>query len=388
MDELELDSDLAPAGPRRRIADAERVRAAHWAFVTRRVSRDQELRISRRPLAPRAGDLVLARIGKPGLHRGLQLPGGRTRSLGAGDEIVVAYGDCNATGQFEAVVPETVGACHLVAAGGVAAQVLSWNTRIGRAPTLIAPIGFLIDAGGERVKLADFALEPAVPPAATLPVTIAVVGTSVAAGKTVAAAALAHGLGQAGLRVGYAKVNGTSDANDTWLLRDAGAAAALDFTDAGHASTCRVSAAELERSLGVLVAHLVRADADVIVLELADGIRQPETAALLESALLKSITGAVFLAARDAMGAAAGVGWLKKRGLPVAGIGGVLTRAPLGRSEAATATGLAIYRREDLARPKVARTLLAGIRKFRMISGGNDARPDSAGHGREITAGA
>ncbi len=388
MDERELDSDTAPARPRRRPPDAERVRSARWAFATRRVSRDQELRIGRRPLAPRSGDLVLARVGKLGFHRSLQQPNGRTRSLVIGDEIVVAYGNRYATSQLEAVVPHTVGPCHLVAAGGIAAKALSWHARISRGPTLITPIGFLLRADGERLTLGDFALEPATVPAAACPVAIAVVGTSMQAGKTVAACALTRGLSQAGLRVGYAKVTGTSDGSDTWMARDAGAEAALDFTDAGHASTCRLSLPALERTLETLVAHLARAEVDALVLEFADGLRQPETAGLLESPVFRAIIGGVFLAARDAMGAAAGVSWLKRRGLPVEGLGGLLTTAPLQRTEATAATGVETYRREELARPQVARSMLARMRNIRMISGGKDARSDGARHGTEAAAGA
>src|SRR5262245_52885700 len=114
------------------LLEAQRLRHAAWAFTTRRVPPDQAYRIRHDATAPRAGDLVLARVDRLGHHQGLQLPNGRRRRLFPGDEIVVVYGDRYASSQFEAVVPRTLGPCHLVAAGGVAAKARSWHVRISR----------------------------------------------------------------------------------------------------------------------------------------------------------------------------------------------------------------------------------------------------------------
>jgi len=98
---------------------------------------------------------------------------------------------------------------------------------------------------------------------------------------------------------------------------------------------------------------------DAIVLEVADGILQCETAALLESAAFSACVGTVLFAAGDAMGAVAGAGWLRTRNLALAGFSGVLTAAPLQREECSKATGLPSYTRRDLARPATAATILA-----------------------------
>jgi hypothetical protein len=178
------------------------------------------------------------------------------------------------------------------------------------------------------------------------------------AGKTESAACLVRGLTQSGLRVGFAKVTGTGAGGDTWLLKDAGADPVLDFTDAGHVSTYRVETEEVERILVTLVAHLTKAGVDAIVLEIADGILQGETAALLESPLFNEMVGGVLFTARDSMGALAGVDWMQQRGISIAGLSGVMTAAPLQRDEAQLATGLETYNREDLTDVRVARELL------------------------------
>lgn len=353
--------------------EPDRIRQAAWAFTTRRVPREQQFSVSHQATPPRPGDLVLARVDLLGFHRILQLRNGRRKNLFPGDEIVVAYGNRYAPSQFEAVVPKTLGPCHLVASGGVAAKALSWHSKIAKGPTLITPVGFLLNASNERANLNEFALPPVEDLIAPSPTAIAVVGTAMDSGKTASAAFLVRGLSKAGLRVGYAKITGTGAGGDTWLLADAGARPVLDFTDAGYVSTYRVELPDLERILITLVAHLTTAGVDAIIIEVADGILQDETAALLGSSVFKAIVGGIFFAAGDAMGAVAGCHWLKQRGLAIAGLGGVLTAAPLQSSEATKATGLPTFTREDLEQPQIARSILARVRKLRMISGRTNA---------------
>lgn len=353
----------------RALFESERLEAASWAFTTRRVRQSDLFSISQQAIQPKAGDLLLARIDLLGHHRGLQLWSGRKRNLFPGDEIVVAYGNRYAPSQFEAVVPKTLGPCHLVAGGGVAAKALSWHSKIRRGPTLITPIGLLLRPDGRTANLADYAMESVDKLNVPSPPTIAVVGTAMDAGKTETAAYLVRGLTQMGLRVGFAKVTGTGAGGDTWLLKDAGADPVVDFTDAGHASTFLVANDEIERVLTTLVAHLTKSGSDAIVIEVADGVLQAETAALLESPRFREIVGGVLFTARDAMGAMAGVEWLKQRNLPTAGISGVLTAAPLQCLEATQATGIATYTREDLATAETARKLLALVDEHRFAHG-------------------
>ncbi len=347
--------------PGQGLFESERISNAAWAFTTRRVPTDQAYRISRGPITPEAGDLVLAKVDLLGHHRGLQLATGRKKNLFPGDEIVVVYGNRYAPSQFEAVVPKTLGPCELVAGGGVAAKALSWHDRISRGPSQITPVGLLLRSNGERVNLRDYAIAGSGQLIESPPTTIAVVGTAMDAGKTESAACLVRGLTQGGLRVGFAKVTGTGAGGDTWLLKDAGASPVLDFTDAGHVSTYRVDANEVERVLIVLVAHLMKADVDVVVLEIADGILQVETAALIESPLFKQLVSGVLFTARDSMGAMAGIEWLRARDIEVVGLSGVLTGAPLQCSEARVATGVETFSREDLTDVGIARALLGRI---------------------------
>lgn len=342
---------------KQRVARALR---AHWAFSTRRVPRDAVWGVLPRGGAPEAGDLVLAVVDALGQHGGLQLPSGRRRRLFPGDEIVVAYGNRYASNQFEGLVPQTMGPCHLVAGGGIAARAVSWHAKM-KAPTCITPIGLLHDAQGRRINLRDHALHPVHEIRTPLPTAIAVVGTSMDAGKTESCAFLVRGMIAAGLRVGYAKVTGTGAGGDTWLLRDAGACPVLDFTDAGMATTHLATPSEIEGVLTTLMAHLAEDGVDAMVLEIADGVLQEETAALLRSPVFGALVSGIVMAAQDSMGAAAGVHWLRTHARPpVLALSGVISAAPLQVREASLALGLPVHDRPGLADAENALQILTG----------------------------
>ena len=327
-----------------------------WAFSTRRVDRTSVCSLIESG-APKAGDLVLARIDAIGHHAHLQLPDGRRRRLFPGDTIVVAFGNRYACEQFEAHVPKGLGPCHLVAGGGIAARALSWHTRISRGPTRITPIGLLADNTGNPVNLQDFAIAPFAPNQ-PLPPVLAVLGTAMDAGKTQTAAFLLRGLRSAGHRVGYIKVTGTGAGGDTWLLQDAGADRVLDFTDVGMASTYLADLGQIEQGMHTMVQDMARHGMDVIVMEVADGVYQKETSQLIAGRAFSETVKAVVLAARDSMGAATGVNVLQNAEPPVLALSGLLTASPLQRREAELATGLCTANREELATPAFADDLL------------------------------
>ncbi|HKA58105.1 MAG TPA: hypothetical protein VKD28_05785 [Gemmatimonadales bacterium] len=344
---------------RRSRHDALRLRLASWAFTTRRVPQDAVSVILPPEGRPVAGDLVLARVDAIGHHATLQLANGRRRQLYPGTEVVAAYGNRYAPNQFEAEVPTSMAPCHLVASGGIAARARSWHEKIARGPTGITPIGLLADADANRINLRNFTLDPVVPSREYQPTTIAVVGTSMDSGKTTTCLHLVRGLIAGGLRVGYAKVTGTGACGDYYALRDAGADPVLDFTDVGRPSTYLLSLEEVEHTMVSLVNHVTHSGVDAMVLEIADGVLQRETAELLSGSTFPQLVGGIVLAAQDSMGALAGFHWLRERRTPVLAVSGLLTAAPLQVVETRQATGMPVYDRDSLATASVAMDLLA-----------------------------
>lgn len=343
------------------LLDPQRLWRAKRAFATRRVTLEQGTHLMHGRCKPLAGDLLLARVDRLGQHTGVQLPHGRRARIFPGDEIVVAYGARYAPNQFEAVVPDSLAPCHLVAAGGMASLVRSRHERIKRA-TDITPLGLIVNDAGRVLNLRDFSLpDVAVEQRLKVPV-VAVAGTAMDAGKTTAAADFIRGLSRAGLRIGAAKVTGTGACGDYFAFVDAGAVEVLDFTDVGFGSTCDLSRETLDAILLQILAHLSAADVDAVVVEVADGLLQAETAALLRSPVFAELVDSVLFCAADALGARGGVEWLEEQGLHVSGIAGSLTAAPLAAREAAAATRLPVFNRDQLASPLRALELLAPLR--------------------------
>ncbi|MGE0809589.1 MAG: molybdopterin-guanine dinucleotide biosynthesis protein MobB [Immundisolibacter sp.] len=304
---------------------------AKRSFVCRHVEFDQVVDLSK-ALWPSTGDVVLAAVNELGHHVRLESPEGRRVQLYVGDEVLVAYGARYAPDQFESVVPSDMGACDLVAAGGIASRVIARHANVKR-PTVITPLGILTDAAGCAINLRRFVDMPLRKPAVAHQV-VAVVGTSMNAGKTTAAANLIRGLSQGGLRVGACKLTGTGSGGDLWAMRDAGAVLALDFTDEGFATTAGADLAELEQAARRLLDRVESADLDVVVVEIADGLLQRETAALLNTASFVDRLDAVLLAAADSLGALMGAAWLRERHLPLRAVTGLLTSSPLAAREA------------------------------------------------------
>ncbi len=178
---------------------------------------------------------------------------------------------------------------------------------------------------------------------------IVVVGTSINAGKTATCAAVLQGVRQQGLQAGYVKATGTGSGGDLWVLKDAVANPAFDFPDAGFASTYQQpTEALVDQAL-----HLLDAAADdgsqLTVLEIADGLLQSETAALLlETKLTDRVLGTV-LAAQDSMGAVAGLKWLLEAGHNALGVTGAFTQAPLAMQEFALVAGKEPLRLDDIS---------------------------------------
>lgn len=335
---------------------AGRVARAKPAFTARRVPSVVIRTLVTGAVRPRAGDLVLARVDRLGQHPRIELPSGRKAALHPGDEIIVVCGNRYASDQFEAFVPPSLGSAHLVASGGVAARVVHRARRIRQA-TEITLLGALGNADGEVLNLAAFPIaSPRVE--RRRPPVIAVFGTAMNSGKTTSAGALIQGLTATGARVGYAKLTGTGSGNDFWAMVDSGAAEVVDFTDAGLVSTYLTPIHELERTSLLLLGHLTGVGCDAIVVEIADGLLQKETAALLKSSIFHELIDRVVFAAVDAMAAAGGVTMLQEAGFQVVGVSGLLTASPLPLSEARQAVAVPVFTRDDLTDGQVASGLL------------------------------
>ncbi|MGH8083179.1 MAG: hypothetical protein ACREP7_21550 [Lysobacter sp.] len=320
-----------------------------FAYTTRRMRHADIAGVIHDQRAPRSGDLVLAVIESIGQHRQIEFPSGRKARLYVGDHVVLAYGNRYAPDQFEALVPDNLGPCHLINSGGMAAREIARHAKMAPA-TDIRPLGLLADASGRPLNLADYAL-PRVPMPlpGRRPLVFFVCGTSMNSGKTYTAHELVRGLRSLGLEVGAAKVTGTGAGHDPWRLADCGAKPVYDFTDAGHPSTYCLPMADIEDAMDRVLAHLSTESINAIVVEVADGIGQAETATLLQSPRLSRWCDGVLFAAADPLAAQAGVEWLRACELPVLAASGLMTAVPLVQEEAQSLIDVPVLSAEQLA---------------------------------------
>lgn len=339
-----------------------RLAQAKWAYTTRRINQQQKFTLLTGGLVPLAGDLVLARVEELGQHKRLELVNSRRAFLFEGDEIIVAYGNRYAPDQFEGIVPDHLGPCRLVAAGGVAARLLNKHDRV-RTATRITPLGLLADKEGHRINLSSSRL-PKSDQLFPTPLVLVVAGTSMNSGKTTTCANLVKGFVRQKIKVSAAKFTGTGAGSDYRALVDAGADPVFDFIDAGYVSTYRVNRDALLDIAMTLGTEMCTTQPEIIVVEIADGLLQRETAQLFGTPSFTDWVDGVIFAAHDALGAQAGISWLMARQLPVLAITGLLTSSPLAQREAEQVCGLPVYHTSSLARSNVSKYIYNCL-KFR-----------------------
>jgi hypothetical protein len=299
------------------------------------------------PKFPQLGDIVLARIEQIGKNRRLELTNGRAATLHEGDLLAVVYGNRYATQQFEGHAAANGIFCDLLSMGGLCGLVQSKHATIAE-PTKLRVLGAIGDAQGRPLRLRDFALLPV--SAARQPRVIAVCGTSMDAGKTYTAMSLIVGLRRHEERVAAIKLTGTGSGRDTWNLLDAGACPALDFVDGGFPSTYLCSLDSLLDLYGLLLAHAASQGAEFVVIEIADGLLQEETAALLQSPAFTTSVSTWLLATSDPLAARGAVHVFRDWGIEPLAISGLISMSPLGMREARAATGIECVTAAELQR--------------------------------------
>jgi hypothetical protein len=316
---------------------------AKFSFVTRNVDM-RALTLTSVRRQPSQGDLVVARVASLGQHRALEDRHGRRLRLYVGDLVVGAYGNRYATDFYEGYVQKGKHT-HLLTAGGVIGTVASSHAKRG-LPTVLEVVGALADGSGARVNLAD-APRPDPPPADPQPTTVVVVGSSMSAGKTTTAAGVIRGWVRAGLTVGAGKATGSGSGKDRWVYVDAGARATVDFLDFGMPSTFGYPAEHLVATMRRMRDALAAEGATHVVLEIADGLLQPQNADLLGA--LPGFADSVLLAVGDALGAVGAQRILASAGVTASALSGLVSASPLAAREATAATGLPVVSPEELA---------------------------------------
>jgi hypothetical protein len=294
---------------------------------------------------PTPGDIALAQLKTNDRTTQIELFNGRIATLHEGDLLAVSFGNRYATAQFEGYARCQGDCCDLLSIGGLCGTVESKHAAAAE-PSKLRLLGAIGDTEGRPVRLQNHALLPV--PATAQARVIVVCGSSMGAGKTHTAMSTICGLQQMCRQVAGIKLTGAAAGQDTWSLADAGASPALDFIDGGFPSTYLASLEELLRLYQLLTAHAASAGAEYVVVEIAAGLLEKESAALLKCAAFRETVAAWLFATSDPLAAIAGVRILMKWGVIPLAISGVIAMSPLAMREAQEATGIPCLTAKEL----------------------------------------
>ena len=297
------------------------------------------------PKVWRVGDIALANVKQIGKNTALELANGRRCTLHERDTLAVVFGNRYATMQFEGYAGANATSCDLLSMGGLCGLVVSKHAK-SPEPTQLTLIGAIGNSNGSPLNLRTF--RHTNHRRQCSPNVLVVCGTSMDAGKTHSATSSIMGLTKLGVSVAGIKLTGTATGKDTWNMLDAGASIALDFVDGGFPSTYMASLDELLELTDTLIARAAQDGVDWVVIEIADGLLQRETSALLQCPQFVNQVDAFLFAAGDPLAAMGGVNLLRAWGIEPIAISGVVSMSPLGIKETQLATGLPCFKAGEI----------------------------------------
>src|SRR5436190_3105203 len=275
---------------------------------------------------PRAGDVALVRVEKSGFHKYLITADNRRLRLYPGAHFTGVFGNRYASDAYEGTI-QGLDNLNMLTAAGMIGTVLSKHSTMAE-PTELSLVGFMSAEEGKRLNLKQRLFRPT--PTRRLPRNlIYIVGTSMNAGKTTTATRLIRGLCDLGVRVAACKLTGSVSNRDQDELAAAASQDVIDFSDFGFPSTYLCSREELMVLFHAMLAEVSSDDPDVVIMELADGLVQRETAMLLAEPEIKQSASGLILSADSALAALWGTERLRKLGYQVLAVSGKFTSSPL-----------------------------------------------------------
>lgn len=236
------------------------------------------------------------------------------------DQIVVgALGERQALRGYSGIVPRSIkkgDILHILNMGGIIGQCQSPHPDHGPAMRVevlgAVMVPDLEDEDGiyKHACIQDFAIEWEYNLTESVPL-IAVTGTCMHVGKTMAATMMVRQLSAQGYKVAAAKLTGASLMRDTREMTENGAIASAHFGMAGLVSTTGKNILPMAKGL---IKYLNTFDPDVIILEFGDGIIGAYGVdSLLMDKEMMQFTRSHVVAAQDFMGCWAADHFFRKR---------------------------------------------------------------------------
>lgn len=266
------------------------------------------------------------------------------------DLVMLVFGNRYATNQYEGYVPHApVTECQILGRGGVAGLLKSKNDLFKFTPPQLEMVAYATDNDDRVLNTMRLDLLDAFSPDCIRSKVILSIGSSMDSGKTTTAAWLCGGLKRTSHRVAFLKLTGTTFPKDISLVLSRGANFAADFSHFGFPSTYLLEKQlllNLYQSLVNIACHAV--SPDYIVVEIADGLLQRETALLLNDSQFMRTVHSVILSCSDSLGVLSGLQLLEKINIRPFAVSGLLTASQLSVDEVQQHVAIPVLRLNDL----------------------------------------
>ncbi len=335
----------------------DREATTKWSWSCRMVDPSSAWRI--RPIEDHplsVGDVAVVEIASVGNHTRIVTAANERLRLYPGDRFVGVFGNRYATDAFEAVVG-TADRVHILTNAGMLGTVRSRHSSV-MSPTMVRCHGLVTDQRGKTLNLKSRLFKSSWPESTARNV-VFVVGTGMNSGKTTTATRLVKGLVNQGVRVVACKLTGSVSHRDLFELRSTSPARASDFSDYGFPSTYLCSSTELSDLFHTMVADAHCVNPDIVIMEIADGVLQRETAMLLRDEEIGKHVAGVLLTAPCALSAIQGVHQVHLTGHRVLGVSGIISNSPLFEKEFRQHCEVPVYSSSGLGEQ-----LSAGVLQF------------------------
>jgi len=327
------------------------MKAIKKSIITKSVDNFKIDRSIRKTYMPKSGDVAVFQVVSIGKHKAIQAENGNNAYIFPGDKILATFGTRYASAQFEGYLPKKHhNKYQILGQGGVVGVLASLHAKFDDVgPTEVRLVGYAVNDENQVINTIYNAVErETFNPIKNRPYEMYLsVGASMDSGKTTTAAFLSRGFMQQKKKVAFIKLTGTVFAKDCSIVRDCGAKTAVDFAYCGYPSTFLHSTNEILDILETLLNRVERIRPDVVVIEIADGLLQKETKALINHKPLMDTFNGVLLSCADSLSVNSGIEILRKINQEPILISGIFTASPLMVDEVKNETNIPVFTLED-----------------------------------------
>jgi hypothetical protein len=320
------------------------------SIITKNVEDYKINRKIRQIYMPKAGDVAVFQVLSIGKHKAIQAENGNNNYIFPGDKILATFGTRYASAQFEGYLPKKHHRKYqILGQGGVVGVLASLHAKLDDiGATEVRLVGYAVDDENKVINTIYNGVERLSFNPIKRPYEMYLsVGASMDSGKTTTAAFLSRGFMQQKRKVAFIKLTGTVFAKDCSIVRDCGAKTAIDFSYCGYPSTFLCNTNEVLDILETLLQRVERMNPDVVVIEIADGLLQRETKALINHKPLMDIIDGVLLSCADSLAVKSGIDILTNINHEPMLISGIFTASPLMVNEVKNETDIPVFTLED-----------------------------------------